>query len=759
LAERGRARGRIAAWPDGIASARRHVARWPALIRQFAARYIEALRAWGVAEIAPGRLLPWLPVAFGFGIALYFTAEREPAVWAGAGAAAALALAAVLVRNRPLAFPILIGAAAIAAGFAVATLRTVAVSHPVLRAAAWNVAITGWVETREQRERSDRIVVRVHSLAAARMDVKPNRVRVAVRKGTAPPAGSFVQFKARLTPPLSPLRPGGYDFARNLYFQGLGASGFVLGRIATAEAPASIGASLRYRSFVAGLRDAIDARIRAVVPGDAGSIASALITGKRDAISGRVSDAMYVSSLAHVLSISGYHMAVVAGVVFFVVRALLALFPAFAARAPIKKLAAIAALGAGGFYLVLSGAAVATQRSFIMVAIVLVGVMLDRQALTLRTISIAALIVLLVAPETLVHPSFQMSFAATLALIAAYQRSLNWNARADTSAGARVALWGAREIAGLLLASVVAGLATMPYAAFHFHRLAPYGVVANLLAMPVVSAWVMPAGLAGILTMPLGFDAPFWRLMGAGIEWMTAVALWVASLPGAVGRISEFGIGPLLLGTAGLIVICLLRTPLRLIGVALGFVAAAWAALTPQPDIRVAADGRAVAIRRGDGRLTIARSGRDAFAVRDWLASDGDARAVGDKSLGRGIACDPAGCVGRLADGRLVALSLTLEAFAEDCRRAAVIASPRDAPPGCASLVIDRKRWRLSGAVALYQQRDGFGVVPSRPQGYDRPWSPAIAERGATVPARSGNRTRRRTPDATPRVEDLEAGD
>lgn len=192
---------------------------------------------------------------------------------------------------------------------------------------------------------------------------------------------------------------------------------------------------------------------------------------------------------------------------------------------------------------------------------------------------------LLLAPESVVHPSFQMSFAATLALIAAYQYGLPWRANADSSLGARVALWGGREIAGLILASLVAGLATTPYAAYHFHRLAPYGVIANLLAMPVVSAWVMPMGILGVLAMPFGFDAIFWRLMGDGLDWMIAVALWVTSLPGAVGRIQAFGSGPLLLGTAGLLLLCLLRTPLRWSGAVLALAASLWAVTTPRPDV------------------------------------------------------------------------------------------------------------------------------------------------------------------------------
>jgi competence protein ComEC len=208
---------------------------------------------------------------------------------------------------------------------------------PVLAAPAWNVEIGGFVEAREERERSDRILVRVERIAGQRLNEKLERVRVSVRKGTAPGVGTFVEFKARLSPPLAPLRPGGYDFARDLYFQRIGASGFVLGHIRVAPPPAPPTLWLRYAAVIEGMREAIDKRIRAVVPGDPGAIASALITGKRDAISTQVNEAMYVSSIAHVLSISGYHMVVVAGIVFFVLRALLALLPVFAGRCPIKN--------------------------------------------------------------------------------------------------------------------------------------------------------------------------------------------------------------------------------------------------------------------------------------------------------------------------------------------------------------------------------------------------------------------------------------
>ena len=337
---------------------------------------------------------------------------------------------------------------------------------------------------------------------------------------------------------------------------------------------------------------------------------------------------MYVSSLAHVLSISGYHMAVVAGVVFFVFRAGLALFPRVASRYPIKKWAAVAALLMAAFYLLLSGAEVATQRAFIMTAIVLIGVMFDRPALTLRTICVAALVLLAISPESIVHPSFQMSFAATLALVAVYERGLPWlSAEPETPLSARIALWGGREIAALMLASLVAGFATTLFAAYHFHRLAPYGVIANLLAMPAVSIWVMPAGLLGLLALPFGFDRPFWWLMGEGIDWMIAVATWVASLPGAVGRIPAFGVGPLLLGTAGLVAMCLLRSPLRWSGLAILALCVIGAWTTTRPDILVSADAGMVAVRDGGGMLRVMASRRDGFALREWLAADGDARS------------------------------------------------------------------------------------------------------------------------------------
>jgi competence protein ComEC len=298
----------------------------------------------------------------------------------------------------------------------------------------------------------------------------------------------------------------------------------------------------------------------------------------------------------------------------------------------------------------------------------------------------------------------------------------------------------------------------MPYAAFHFHRVTPYGVLANLAAMPVVSALVMPAGLLGLVAMPFGFDGVFWRIMGGGIDWMIVVAQWVAALPGAIGRIAAFGTGPLIAASLGIILLGLLRTPLRWGGAAALVLAVAWALAAPQPDILISADGHTVGVRGREGRLHLIRTAKDAFLLREWLAADADGRQAADPSLGEGVSCDQAGCVARMADGGLVALAQRPEALGDDCERAALLVTTRQVAPACGALVVDQDRLRRQGAMALRRSRDGFAVDAVRPKGVDRPWSPAVAgdtegETNLLRPAAG------RAVDATPSEADLQAED
>ncbi len=759
MAERGRAPGRVQGiadtWPPrkgvqtgGIAAG---ASIWP--------RVFDKLREWVRAEAGAGRLLPWVPVAFGTGIAFYFAAAHEPVLPVAVVTAAGLGGAAFLFRRHKL-FPVAVMIASVAAGFATATVRTAYVAHQVLTRPAYSVSLSGFVEARDVRERTDRFVLRVTEMDGPHLPAKLQRVRLSVRKGMLPAVGSFVEMKARLQPPLAPLRPGSYNFSRDLFFQGIGASGFVTGSIKASEPPVAGGLWLRYDAFMQDLRDAIDARIRTTLEGDKRAIATALLTGRRDAITTPVNDAMFISGLGHVLSISGYHMAVVAGVVFFVIRALLALVPALTVSFPIKKWAAAAALAAATFYLLLSGAEVATQRSYYMTAVVLLAVMVDRRAITFRTLALAAIVVLVLAPEALVHPSFQMSFAATLGLVALVQIGMpRLFTTPENSAAAKVALWGGRELVTLTLASLVAGLATTPYAAFHFHRVTPYGVLANLAAMPVVSAVVMPAGMLGLVAMPFGFDGFFWWLMGVGIDWMIAVTEWVAALPGAIGRITAFGVGPLIVSSVGIVLLGLLRTPLRWSGAVLLLASVIWVLMLPQPDVLISGDGRNVAVRGRDGRLHLMKTGKDAFLIKEWLAADADGRDPGATSLGEGVSCDGEGCVAPMANGRFVAQSLKPDGLADDCERAALIVTASSAPPGCGATVIDVKRLRAQGAMILRSTPSGFVIDAVKPRGTNRPWAPSTNNfEGAAAPV--GGATKSAHPaDATPAEPDLQAGD
>jgi competence protein ComEC len=277
--------------------------------------------------------------------------------------------------------------------------------------------------------------------------------------------------------------------------------------------------------------------------------------------------------------------------------------------------------------------------------------------------------------------------------------------------------------------------------------------------MPVISALSMPAGIAALVAMPFGFDGIFWKLMGLGIEWMDTVALWVASLPGAVGHVAAFGTGPLITCSAGLLLICLLRTPLRWCGAAVIVLAVIWAILTPRPDVLVASGGDPVAVRTASGKLAIIKKGGDAFAVKEWLAADGDPRVPGDPTLTEGVTCDAIGCIARLADGAIVAVSLQAEALAEDCRKAALVVTPRKGPGECLATLIDRSA-HGAGALALRRVGQRWDMTAALPESSDRPWArgaasarPGAGEQAATTV--SGGTAR----DATPHPQDLEAGD
>ncbi len=664
-------------------------------------------------DLAAGRGGLWYAVAFGLGILAYFGLPREPSL------AALLALLAVLsaltfrLRAAGSGFFLVLALAVFAAGLVTAKVRTERVAAPVLTENRLVARIEGWIVSAEATERGGhRLIIAVSSITGVAAADTPQRaaVTVSARDAVFVP-GTAVALRAVLYPPSAPVLPGGYDFRRKAYFEGRGALGFALGR---PLAPPELGApppSVRLAAAVSGLRGAIAARIGDVLDGEAAAVATALIVGERRAIPEAVRDALRASGLAHILAISGLHLTLVAGTLFVLVRGGLALIPALALNRPIRKWAAASALIAAAGYVLISGAGVATQRAFVMLAVVLVAVMIDRAALTMRNVALAALVVLLIAPESLLGVSFQMSFAAVAALVAVYE---NWRLRRFAAAGRKgrrpgsIMAGGWRYVAGLALTSLIAGLATAPFAAHSFHRVAAFGLLANLLAMPLVAFVVMPMGLVAVLLMPFGLESIGLAGMAIGIDAVVAVARWVAELPGAVHMVPATGALSLALAAIAIVWFCLWQQAWRYLAV-IPLAAAAVAAVSHErPDVLAGRSGEMAALRMADGRLALIGRKIDRFVASEWLRADGDDRDPKAAHLDPDVHCDAYGCAAADGAGRRVAVTLSADGLDADCRIADVIVTPLEAPRGCSgrAIVIDGPALSGRGAHAVFW-RDG----------------------------------------------------
>lgn len=677
--------------------------------------------AWVAVQAATewdrGRAVLWLAPAFASGILLQAGASRTPETWAGPLAAALSLVVAVRGRAR---LPLLVaglGMLALALGFSVATFGEDAASGRAMLTSGFRGAVSGRVESVDPRLRDQRLVIGVSRFGKAPPDARPERVRVSVGKAARIEPGDHVRLVATWQPPPGPSRPGGYDAAFIAFTGGIGAFGYAASDIAVRKAT-DPGWGERVERLRLDLTRRIDA---AAGGGPAGDISAALVTGIRGAVPTEAEDAMRNAGLTHLLSISGTHLALVAGVLFFFVRALLALSPTLALTRPIKAWAALTALAGTAFYLMLSGAEVATQRSFLMSAIVLVAVAAGRPAVTMRNVALAAVFVLAVSPATLFGPSLEMSFSAVLAIVAGFELADRPEPAAERRRASNLG-WLGRFLVAMAATTLLAGLATAPFAAFHFHRLTPYALLGNVLVLPLVSFWIMPAAVLGALLVPFGLDGWAWTLMGAGVELMLAIARFVAGLPGAERYAPAFGSGALMCFAAALLSGSLFITRLRLVAIPFALLGLWLAADATQPDILIAPDGRAAAVRGADGRLTLLGVTATALTGRSWLEADGEPP---DKTRRLVERCRAASCSAMLPDGRLVTLVRDEAALPQACARSILVVTALDGAGACGAgtaVVIDRGVLSITGALALYPEGDGFGYEAARPPGKDRPW-------------------------------------
>lgn len=702
-----------------------------------------ALRAAFLAERE--RWLLWLPVGFAAGIAVYFALPFEPSVLSGAIAGISGLVAGIAAARLNVLLPSLCLwlAAAFLLGGAFAKLHTGIVAAPVLDHRLRAVPLIGRVEQVERKGTGARIVLGDLSVKRLTVERTPLRVRLALR---VPPEdialGSWIRLTATLMPPPGPAAPGSYDFGRAAYYQGIGAVGFAFGKphpVATLRETTLLE---RVGTGIERLRARMTARVREVLPGRDGAIAAALITGDRGGVDPADTDAYRDAGIAHVLSISGLHLALAGGFFFWMVRAVLALIPAVALNFSVKKWAACAALGGASFYLMISGCDAPAVRSHIMLAIMFGAIIADRSALTMRNVGLAAAIILAVRPQSLTEPGFEMSFAAVIGLIALAEWQAARRAR-DEAPG-----WGVRirrYWTDIMLATLVASLATAPFALYHFDRSSQYGLIANLATIPLTGFVIMPAATAAMVLMSFGLDRLPLVVMGKGVAAMSWVAHAVASLPNAASLAPVMPMSALLLFVLGGLWMALWRQRWRWLGlvpVALGIVLAV---LARGPDIFIARDGATVAVRTGDGLLHLVRKPRDRFSAAEWLKRDGDEREP-DAAVATpadGIRCDSYGCIAKAADGTTIATVLRVDALAEDCASAAIVVSAVPAGRDCRGpkLVIDRFDVARQGGTAI-RLDPALEVETVEGERGERPWSPRPQYRRIKPTSRPWTRTR-----------------
>lgn len=570
------------------------------------------------------RWILWAPVALASGIAFYFSLPAEPPLWLMAVLPALGLLALALWRGRT-GWPLLLGLFLALTGFSAAEYRTWSVAAPVLTEATGIFPLRGHVIAVEPVEKGQRVALD-HLSGGPLYRIKLERARLRLRADYGLRPGQEITVRAALMPPPAPSIPGGYDFTRAAWYQRIGAVGYAVGRPIIRADVAEPG----WRTALGRARQALTARIVGAIdqagfaPG-IGVVAAALITGQRGPVPPEILQAYRDAGLAHVLVIAGMHLSMVAGLVLVVLRGLLAAIPALALRYPIHKWTACGALGVTLAYLLISGSPVPTQRAFIMTSTLLLAVLLDRQPVSLRSISLAAMAVLLLQPEALMGPSFQLSFAAVYGLICGYEALGPWLASWRQSARA----WWQMPllyIGGILITTQIAGTATAFYSLFHFNRYAVYGLLGNALAVPLVGFWVMPAALLAFCLMPFGLDDFGWRLMGAGLNQVTHIADWVSHLPGATVDLPSMPPLSLVLFSAGAAWLLLWRRKWRLFGLTGMAAALAVVATAAPPDLLIDPTGKLVAFRESDGRLHLA-SGRGGNSLRrSWaqMAGEGD---------------------------------------------------------------------------------------------------------------------------------------
>jgi len=661
------------------------------------------------------RLALWSPVPVMLGVGAYFSLEKEPLLWAAVLALAGCGVLLVLLWRTRLRLPVFI-AFLVLAGFAAGSVRTHLIATPLITEPHDNALIEGTIDMIDLQEKGTRLVLSHPVIEGVAPEQTPVRVRIAFRSyDPAWSIGQRVRVRAMLYSLPQPSQPGGYDFARHLYFLSIGGTGFAFH---PPEIVAQEG-GLTLRQRIDALRHSIGDDMRAHMPGPAGDIAAAMTVGETGPIPEEEKSLLRDSGLSHMLAIAGLHLGLAAGIVFFTVRLLLSLWPRMAVRLPTKKIAAACALLAALVYLLMAGRPIPAQRSFIMVLFVLGGVLVDRRGISLRTLMLAALFILLVMPEAMYGASFQMSFSATLAIVAVYERFGRYLYRAHGGVWNHIR----NHAVGIAATSIAATLSTAPFVLYNFDRFASFGVIANMMVIPLAALVIMPGVVLSLVLMPFGLQQLGYFLLEKGVEWMLAAAGWVTSLPGSTLLQPAPTPWGMALSGLGLMWLCLIRARICLLGLPIIAAGVATMLLHHVPDVFINGDGRQVMARTENGQYTMLKGQARAFAAQAWLRSEGLEEAVPTRETS-------AVCTRERCDFRniIVLRKPQVDAVREAAcaEHAAVLIAwwylDKERCPGPA-LLIDRGELETHGAHTLRFTEQGIQVKQAWPHAKSqRPW-------------------------------------
>lgn len=682
-------------------------------------RFGEALRAEAAYQAA--RLFVWMPIFMAVGIVFYFSLPFEPPIVSGFLAGVPAAILLIFLRKRPVPRVLLLAALCVCTGFAAASVRTARIHTPILSREMAPVRVEGTIESLEPLEEGKgfRGILRDVRIERLAPEETPRKLRLKLRPGPVLAPGQRIEVLAGLNPPGAPSLPGGFDFRRHLYFQGIGGVGFAYGKALILAEPERSG----FGDFIERIRLWVGERISAAMPAREAAVANALMTGPRAAIDEEDNEAIRDAGLAHMLSISGLHIGLFFGVVFFAVRFFLSCFPALALRYPIKKVAAAAAMTGAIFYTLISGNTVPTQRSILMAGIVFLAILLDRSPLSIRLVAFSALCILLVAPESVLGASFQMSFSAVAALAVFYE-SVQLR-RFATLPGPRGPVRRFLSyFIGIAMTSLVATFATAPFTLYHFQQLPIFGVVANMLAIPVLGFVVMPAAVAAFLLMPLGLEWLVMPFIDWGVDIILAIAHRVAAFDHAVVTVSLWPGISLALFSFSFVLFLLLNWRMKLLGLVPLMLFFFFVFNEKQPDVLVSSDGSLVAIKGHEPILMISDLRKERFTRKNWVRALGmdedSARKWPVEGMLDDLSCGEEGC--RLSrNGVKIAFLRKRDIFAEECAWADVLIAPFSLPPCRDGIVIDRKASASRGPYALYLE-DALRIEDSLEGRAGRPW-------------------------------------